>query len=154
MGFSQVSTMDVDISWDTGKITRLFSIDEAGVTTNAAGNYQGVNVANLAQNTITFIYLTPQINRPKPESLIYPYHDLYVYHKNLGIINAGAERENQVSDNMSLSSIPNRVYIYAKIKENDQSAFTFDAFCRIKRIDVNFNGVSGILSSAREHELY
>ena len=172
MGFSQVSTMDVDISWDTGKITRLFSIDEAGVTTNAAGNYQGVNVANLAQNTgrldlqgstvsfepadssITFIYLTPQINRLKPESLIYPYHDLYVYHKNLGIINAGAERENQVSDNMSLSSIPNRVYIYAKIKENDQSAFTFDAFCRIKRIDVNFNGVSGILSSSREHELY
>lgn len=187
MGFSQINTMDVEISWDSSKLGRFLSIDEAAIT-NVFQDTAGIrgletipaapavanplpanNIANsrrldkttgvqviINQNTpanLTFIYLTPQITRPRPESLIYDWHDLYVFQTEIGNIDAGADKI-QTSDNMSLSSIPSRVYIYARLKDGDQTFYSSDTFARIKQINIEFNGVSGILGSAQEWALW
>ena len=55
---------------------------------------------------------------------------------------------------MSLSSIPSRIYIYAKLRDDQQTLYTSDTFARISRISINFNGVSGILASSQEWELW
>ena len=165
MGLSQVSTMDIDISWDSSKLSRMLSIDQSLINTIAqdaipvGGNNVensryidsiGVDISQTALQKVSFIYFTPQIGRPRPESLVYDYHDLYVYRKNLGALAAGAPEQKFQSDNMSLSNIPSKVYIFAKLREADESFYTSDNFARITKIDINFNGVSGVLSSANE----
>ena len=80
MGLSQVTTMDVEVSWDSAKLSRMLSINEARINTiMGGGRTDNTNIAvtidQQSQQKLSFIYMTPQINRPKPESLIYD--DLY-----------------------------------------------------------------------------
>ena len=55
---------------------------------------------------------------------------------------------------LSLSSIPSRAYIFGQFKENDRTHATSDVFTRIEKIEINFNGVSGVISSANEWKLW
>lgn len=186
MGFSQVSTMDIEIQLDSAKLNRLLSIDYAYIQSVPKLNNNNINensgeivdgkngvIVSTGENSnqrVSFIYLTPQINVPKPESLIYDYHNLYIYSRNLSGSYSGTKpvgyqpaaeagdgpnvNTNVISNNMSLSSIPSRAYIFAIRTDKDMTPFTTDCFARIQRIDINFNGVSGILSSANEWELW
>ena len=55
---------------------------------------------------------------------------------------------------MSLSTIPSKVYIFIKESERSHSAMSSDCFANIHKIQINFNGVSGVLASASEWELW
>ena len=55
---------------------------------------------------------------------------------------------------MSLSTIPNKVYIFIKESERTHSSRSSDCFAEIKKIQIYFNGVSGVMALASEWELW
>ena len=58
------------------------------------------------------------------------------------------------SSNIALNQIPDSIIILVRKRLADQTAKDSDSFCAIKNISVNFNNVSGILSSASVQELW
>ena len=104
---------------------------------------------------MSFIYFTPQVNQKLPQTLVYDYHELQTYNRNIGLIDGLVVGDQTIqSDNMSLSTIPNKVYIFIKESERTHSATSSDCFARLKKIQINFNGVSGVMASASEWELW
>jgi len=58
------------------------------------------------------------------------------------------------SSNIALNQIPDTILIFGRIPVSIQTAKNSDAFYKIDSISINFNNVSGILSSATPHELW
>lgn len=171
MGLVQVQTFDLDITWDS-KLERMFSCNFNLLSTTLNSNAGRAAVAvnprwavTIGQPELRFIYMTPHINYPIPETIIYEFSELNRITKSISAQAIGWDPvaapdaangpENTIiSDNIQLSSIPNKVYIYVRRSNATRDVYSADAFCRIKRINVDFNGVSGILASASEHDLW
>lgn len=56
--------------------------------------------------------------------------------------------------NYVFNSVPKRVYIFVKERENDMTINKTDSFFRIENIDITFENKTGILSSATPSQLY
>ena len=170
MGLVQIQTFDLDITWDS-KLNRILSCNKAGLDDKATANGAYSIRTILGDPKLRFIYMTPHINYPIPETVIYEFSELNRISKSvrntplLGWNPDPANAEDPTpgpngesltitSDNIQLSSIPNKVYIYVRRSNEERTEYTSDAFARITGINIDFNGVSGILASAKEHDLW
>lgn len=102
-------------------------------------------------------YITPQVTVPPPLKSWYPYFELGRYVKPSVQIQAGAEVVDQHTDTLSFSSIPKRIYIFARIPKAGtpvSMANQTDTFAEISHINVNWNNQAGILSSASQKDLH
>ena len=59
-----------------------------------------------------------------------------------------------ISSNIALNQIPDTILIFARIPVTSQTSKNSDSFYTINSVSVNFNNVSGILSSATQQELW
>lgn len=167
MGLIQIQTFDLDITWDSSRLNRAFSCDGVGLnalTYDTGGHY---NISTqILEPRLRFIYMTPHVNYPIPDTVIYEFADISRFPKNVGTlagwdptdpntmyVNKGQQTTVR-SDNIQLSNIPNKIYIYARRQNNDRTIYTTDSFARIEKIDIDFNGVSGIMASADEIDLW
>ena len=162
MGLSMLSTMDMYFSWMSDKLDRMFSVNEgtlcdyANPANGRKPNSINVNISvdfSDSESKMTFCYITNQLNREIPATLTYDYHDWEVHRKDMKAVDAKGKGTQQ-SDSITLSSIPNKIYFYIKRKDRALSKYTTDATFRITGINIQFNNVSGILSSASEWDLY
>lgn len=122
------------------------------------------------------LFLSPQINQPVPKLLHYPYYQIGRYitpgrtlagneytidpfplgGRPNGEEYPAASQGNTIVSNITLHSVPKRLYIYARpsVTFQDANADVPDLYGRITHIDINWNNQAGILSSANEHDLY
>ena len=127
-----------------------------------------VNTENNAQKLI-FTYYTPQINQEIPKNVIYPLQRLTSYPllltgtSDLGRLALPDPNDNYKttptfvtvnSNNIILSSIPSKIYVFARISDQTKSAYTPDTYARLSKINVTFNGRDGILSGMSEVQLW
>jgi hypothetical protein len=127
-------------------------------------NLDSITVAPLqaSENKIFFTYFTPQPTTKIPRSLTYDYNELKIHSKDLARyarpVTGGILREKvsttATSDQISLMSIPNKIYIFVRPRESSRSAFTADCFAEITSLSFQFNNSSGLFSSASESDLW
>lgn len=145
-GFVQLQTMDFNIS--LGNLSRCWSTFNPFVTSVSA------TLSNQLPPQLLFNYITPDTLMKLPKSVCYPYFEIQRYPTNMGSVNAGVTISQVQSNNIQLHSIPNRIYLFARRRNADRTAFTTDTFAGINSISVNWNNQSGLLSSAKQEDLY
>lgn len=105
------------------------------------------------ENTkITFNTITPHNNLILPERMVVPYkrYDYFTY--NIGSIQAGTTQTITNSEAVQMNTIPHKLYVW--IRPENQTVYTSDCYLTINSINLNYNGTSGILSSATQLDLY
>lgn len=148
-GFIYLNQFNLQIQF--GNLSRMLSKSSAGNT------FTSVSVSVMPNPTLLVRFITPDITQEIPERIVYPYSDIRVFQTGYGNVTAGSTAQ-IVSSNIQLQQIPEKIYVYAR--EDDavlQSATGYqqaDAFAGIQSTSINFNNVSGLLSSATTHDLW
>jgi hypothetical protein len=98
-------------------------------------------------------FLTPHPSDLLPETNIVAYQEFTNYLKAEGNIANGAAAT-ITSNNIQLSSIPDKVIVWVRPKQGNLSYASPDAYASIESVSVLFNNQSGLLSSASKVELF
>lgn len=103
-----------------------------------------------------FIYLEmePPLDLVIPPTIVYPYVEPYYLQTQKTVVTAGTTANGMQLDNIQLTSIPERVYIWVNKRDQDYSWTDSDTYFAINKIDITFNTKSGILSTATPEMLY
>jgi len=102
-------------------------------------------------------YLTPQETQiiSPLQPLTYPYFDIQRYPTQAGVVVNGAQTTIQ-SNNIQLSSIPRRMYVY--VRDSNAALYASpsltDTFFQINNLSIQFMNKSGLLASASFQQLY
>lgn len=155
-GFYGVKTLDFNVTlmgtFGTGNT--MFSND----TTNGS-TFSSITVTFYAAPQMIFNYITPKetenfsISRP----LVLPYYEVERYPTNIGSIGAyggGSDTATTSSSNIQLNSIPRRMVIFARRRNQDRTFNTTDTFAYLSNLSINWNNQAGLLSSATPQDLY
>ncbi len=110
-------------------------------------------VAELVSASCIFKYITPNLTSELPASISYPYSEVFPIPNKDQAINAGATQD-FIMSSYQLNSIPTRMYVYVRRRNQDITSETTDTFLSINKVEVNFGNRTGILSSATKHDLY
>ena len=188
-----VQTIDITLSLGSNLKNRIFagaftsiSANTTPITTGGLNGLTDAVVQLLGDNSskpkLHVLYITPQINMTVPKLLHYPYYEVGRYITNganlapnkfitSGVTNPACVAFNTSVSNITLHSVPKRIYIYARVQQSIYDTNTVvtaanpatyaqggnaipNIFGRIPRISLNWNNRAGILSSAAEYDLY
>jgi len=146
-GFIGLNNLTLNLS--LSRLERMWNHDSqnGSTVTSIAGTIQ-------QRPQLRLCYLTPPLMSKASLNNTYPYYQVERYQTDNNSSLAAGSSEQYVSNNVQLSSVPKRVYIYARKRDSDRSGFDADGYAAIRGIDVQFNNMSGILSSADERDLY
>jgi hypothetical protein len=103
-------------------------------------------------------YITPQETQVlSPNmSISYPYFDIQRYPTQLSSMPAGPNQRTDPSNNIQLSSIPRRLYIF--VRDSNQNLYNnmslTDSYCPITNVSIQFMNKNGLLASASPMQLY
>lgn len=143
--FVQLQTMDFNFT--LGDLSRCWSVDASG------SNITSVSAVINSAPKLLFNYITPDPLMTIPNRVVYPYYEIQRYPTNVGSVAALGSTTVQ-SANIQLHSIPTKMYVLARRRNNDQTAFTSDVYASISNINVNWNNRTGLLSAATPFDLY
>jgi len=167
-GFCNVNTMDFNITFLNQSGNRMWSHDNAilGSGVQTVINSISASFANFTgpafsypqtQPLMLFTYITPNETQIIPTNvpLTYPYFDIQRFPTDAPSVAAGAQTTLS-SNNIQLNSIPRRMYIY--IRERNQDLFSSpdgtDTYFSIENISIQFQNKNGLLASASKQQLY
>ncbi len=175
--FFNVTTMDFNITFLGNAAYRAWSHDSTsgtdgtplgtGVTNNSSSiqfnNFVGpaFSFGQLGLGSVPlmlFQFITPQESQVLSPNLeiSYPYFDVPRYPTDYGAaVNPNASVQIN-SNNIQLNSIPRRLYIYARMRNQDlnSSPSNTDTFLQINNVNIQFQNKSGLLSNASMDQLY
>jgi hypothetical protein len=167
-GFYNVNTMDFTFNFISNIANRVWSHIPSinGVANNILlsscvfGGQIGGPTTVFAGGQVPCMfmkYITPQETQILSPQMVltYPYFDIQRYATNLGTVNAGVTAP-FTSNNIQLSSIPRRMYIYvrptnAELYSNSQYT---DTYSRINGVSIQFMNKNGLLASCNMEQLY
>jgi hypothetical protein len=166
-GFYNVNTMDFNITFIGQANTRIWSHDDNGGTNvissisytlgGLAGGPSGSSFIGSGMPLMLFNYITPQETMVIPPNvpITYPYFDVLRYVSDQELVPSG-DSAPLISNNIQLSSIPRRMYIFARRKNvNLYSSPTYtDAFMQISNLNIQFLNKSGLLASMAPQQIY
>ena len=119
------------------------------------------NITNFAVTSVTFInpemlmkYITPRNLDLIPKISVYPLFNVTEYSILRGSALAASAVDTMVSQSIQLSSVPRRMYIFARKAKTLRTFEDSDTFFGIENIDITFNNQSGLLATATQQELY
>lgn len=166
-GFYNVNTMDFNITFLNQAGNRMWSHDAVSVgvpttITSVSAQFSNMGISPAfsypqTQPTMLFTYITPNETQilPYDMPITYPYFDVQRFPTDSGSVNPGAITTIS-SNNIQLNSIPRRVYIY--IRERNQDLYSTpsnpDTYFSIENISVQFQNKNGLLASASKQQLY
>lgn len=169
-GFFNVNTMDITLNFISNAANRLWS--HAGLLGGVANHitsssfviggqtngptltrFPGCNMPPL----IHAKYITPQESQllGPNMALTYPYYDVQRYVTSQGTVTDNVAHQYN-SNNIQLSSIPNRILIYMRRANSElysNPEYT-DTYFQINAINIQFLNKSGLLASASMQQLY
>lgn len=150
--FINLQTMDFTLT--LGNLSRIWSVD------NVNANCGSVTATISGNPRLFFNYITPDPLIQVPKSVVYPYYSVDRYPTSNGLAltaygtAASTNSVTQSSANIQLNSIPTKMYIFARQRNQDRTAFTSDIFAGITNVSINFDNRSGLLSSATQFDLF
>ncbi len=108
--------------------------------------------------SIQMTFYTPKETQIIPRDMIscYPYNDILRFPTDFNFSYAGGAVNRVSSNNIQLSTIPQKIYVYAKRKNSTlfSSPTYTDSFLGIESINLQYYNKVGILSSASKKQLY
>ena len=169
-GFFNVNTMDFTFNFISSIANRVWSHiptinGVANAITASTCTFGGGQTMSPALTTFAggqvpclFIkYITPQETQVLSPQMVltYPYFDIQRYASNVGTIASGASTT-YPSNNIQLSSIPRRMYVYVRQTNAELygNARHTDTYAQINNISIQFMNKNGLLSSCNMEQLY
>lgn len=164
-GLYNVNSMSWTFNFLTQLPNRFWSHDDSnnsvitGATWAFGGQVGGPTTAGYsAQPTLLFTYITPpdSLLIGPQSSITYGYYDLNRFGTDILSIAPGPSNVTYSSNNIQLSSIPQKMYIYMRQRNSDlyASPRNTDTFLSITNVNIQWNNVAGVLSTARQEQLY
>ena len=127
------------------------------ISAKAQTAYTGtpVTINNPEKAKMLLNYLTPHPSDLMPARNVVPYMEYPRYFSSTAsAITAAAPAQTITSNTYNLNQIPDKLIIFARVKQSDQTPSNNDTFLSIQGISINFNNNAGILSSASTADLY
>lgn len=169
MGFYNITTLDWNFTFLSQAANRMWSHDDQNGTnvitssTMAFGGVIGGPASSSfpqnqgAQPYILLQFVTPQETQIIPANmpLTYSYYDVLRFPTDVAAAVAGSTNTYN-SNNIQLSSIPRRLYIYVRERNSDlySNASKTDTFFQINQISLQFLNKNGLLASASMNQIY
>jgi len=149
-GFAFLTQFQVQVN--LGNLNRCFSLN-----TTSANSITSVSTTISRTTPVLYCrFITPDIIMPIPKLQHYAYENIGVYQTGNTSLTAGAT-STFLSNNINLSQIPSKIYVYARRQDADLTSSTgyqyADAFAELQSISVTFNN-NVYLSSASEVDLW
>jgi len=165
-GFFNVNTMDFNITFLGNAGNRMWSHDATSVgivstISNISYQFNGFDPAFSYNDNVPymlFTYITPNETQVIPYNMpiTYPYFDVQRFPTDSQSAAAVNVQKQYNSNNIQLNSIPRRMYIYLRRRNQDlfnTPDFT-DTFLSIENVSIQFQNKNGLLSSANKRQLY
>ena len=169
-GFFNLTTFDLNLNF-INNANRMIAIDNIGhngsgvaftpttiTSTMQFSNFSPAFSYNQSQPLLTFQYLQPQlVDKSANMSKVfnYPFFDVQRYPTDFSSMAPGQVQQIS-SNNVQLSSIPSKLYIFARANNNMLYAnpFTPDTFLALENISIQFANRNSVLASCSKRELY
>jgi hypothetical protein len=162
-GFYNVNTMDFNFTFLGAAGNRMWSHNNAGgVSINSIqSSFNGFTPAfsyPSNQPLLLFNYITPNETSVIPYNMpiTYPYFDIQRYPTDFQNSMAAGSIQTISSNNIQLNSIPRRMYVYVRERNQDlyNTSHNPDTYFSIENISIQFQNKNGLLASASKHQLY
>lgn len=168
-GFINVNEMDFNLTFVTNPGFRMWSHDSIGGAGNTLtnisaqfNNFAGpaFSYPGVTQPQMLFTYLSQPVNDLYPVNypISYPYFEIdrYISDITTTIPYGNLGTTTVISNNIQLSSIPRRMYIYVRPRNSVlyNTANQTDTYFGIQSCDIQFNNRPGLLSGASQYQLY
>lgn len=155
-GLVGVETMTINLQLGGRGSNSLFGGLVGGIWSHSPLNtatFTSVRVDVLAAN-ILFNYITPDLTERIPPIINYSWYKPTLYQtQNNVAISAGAQYT-AVQNSVTLSSIPNRFYLWISEQDSAATWAKTDSFFGIDQIQVTFENRNMFLSQATPYDLY
>ena len=176
--FWGLKTMDFTFNFKSNAANRMVAIDPVATDawTSTAITTMNASFSNFSSPAFSYAetqpklllqYLTPQLADRQvshDKVLNYPYFNIEQYVTDLPAIAAGATT-NASTSSVQLNSIPSRLYVFARKRNQDLLAlpgageptigpFATDTFLKISSVSLQWGNRSGVLSSANMRQIY
>jgi hypothetical protein len=145
LGFSGIKTIDLVINY-ANNLSRIVS------HATSLATLSNVSVA-LGQPTIDMLYSSPPMNMPK-QLLTYVADDLTRFITPVGQALAPNASANMTSTNIQLNCVPKWLLIFVREANQNLTYASTDTALNISALSINFDNLSGQLSSATEFDLW
>jgi hypothetical protein len=166
-GLFNVTSMDFNITFLMNAAYRMWSLDAVSEGVQVTMQSQSVQFNGFQSPSFSYPetqplmlinYITPLETQilPSLSPITYPYFELQRFPTDSGSAAPLGTPIQITANNIQLASIPNRMYIYARRRNQDlysSSEYT-DTFLSILNLSIQFQNKSGLLSSANQRQLY
>ncbi len=148
-GLINVKSLDINFNMESNLIQKMIS--KAPID---AGVWNNTSIEIIEQPALLFTYYSPQLDKPISNSYIYPFIRLERYVTDYNDSVAPGQVIEITSNSLQLSTIPKRMYIFARRANSTLTVNSTDTFMRIENVSLSFGNRSGLLSSATPFQLY
>lgn len=168
--FLGVRTFDMTLNFLNQGGNRMIAVDNvsAGVPLAATswtsqmqfGNFTGTPFSySDNQPLLLFQYLTPSLEDKsvdrRNQLMNYPYFNIERFPTDLPAVGANAQGSAS-SNNIQLNSIPSKMYVFVRKRNNDLYAdpFSADTFLQMNSVSIQWGNKNGVLASASQKQLF
>lgn len=154
-----VGVQNMSFVFTFGNLKRLWSHSGSNKIPAPQGTITSLDVS-LTSIQVLLHYMTPQLGSGIPRAISYPYAEITPYPTTSSTALTSGSSINMTLSSVQLKSIPRRMYIYARQRDEDidssvsSSVGHSDVFAVINTITITFNNRVGLLSSATQQDLY
>lgn len=142
-----IGIQNMSFTFTLGDLTRIWSHSPGGNTfTNFTVNITGASVL--------LNYITPNLLERIPKAISWPYYEVTPYPTTDGSALLPGVSRTLTMNSVQLKSIPRRMYIFARRRDQDLTYQTTDTYARINTATVTWNNRTGLLSTATQQDLY
>jgi hypothetical protein len=132
----------------SGLIGSLWSHDASSPSTITSAS------ANLQSATLLFNYITPDLSQPLPSLMNYPWYQPNYYQTINFLSSAPGSNQQYTMNTVTLSSIPNRVYVWVGPDDSLYNMNSSDVYFGITQVQIIFENRPVIMSQATVQDLY
>lgn len=120
---------------------------------SAGGTITGITATISSQPIVELITMTPKIYQQIQTHQRYAYGEIQAFPQAIGTVAAGASSQTQLN-NITLSGVPSRIYLYLRRRDADRTYETTDTYARIDNISMIFGNKDGIFTQCSPQQLY
>lgn len=151
---SFIGLTNLDFTFNLGNLSRMWCHDAVNNDWTDGGAVPTINVSVLEAPKLRLCFLTPPITEEIPLINRYPYHEVNRYPTASGASLAPGTSTKISGNNVQLSSIPKRIFLFARERNQDRDYTKADAYARIDSINIQFDNKNALLGSATSRDLY
>ena len=141
---------NIDFTFGLSNLSRMWSHDAV----NNAVLTGPPTISNMIAPQLRLRFLTIPLIEKIPNTNLYPYCDVQRYVTDVGSSLAAGSASSITGNNVQLSSIPKRIMLFLRERNNNRDYTTSDTYARIDRIRVNWDNKNDLLASCTSRDLF